>query len=46
MSSKLVPELYCSDIVVSRRFYCDILGFTVLYERPEERFLYLAFSRQ
>jgi len=44
MSSKLVPELYCSDIVISRRFYCDVLGFTVLYECPEERFLYLHFQ--
>jgi len=36
--------LYCSDIVASRVFYCDILGFSVVYERPQERFLYLHFQ--
>jgi len=37
----LVPELSVSDIAASRRFYCDVLGFAVLYERPEEGFAYL-----
>jgi catechol 2,3-dioxygenase-like lactoylglutathione lyase family enzyme len=32
----LVPELSVADIAASRRFYCDILGFSVRYERPEE----------
>jgi lactoylglutathione lyase len=36
-----VPELICSDIARSRAFYCDVLGFTVRYARPHERFLYL-----
>lgn len=40
-SSSLVPELYVSDIGRSRRFYVGVLGFTALYERPEERFAYL-----
>lgn len=40
-SPKLVPELYVSDIGRSRRFYTGVLGFTVLYDRPEERFAYL-----
>jgi catechol 2,3-dioxygenase-like lactoylglutathione lyase family enzyme len=40
-SPKLVPELYVSDIGRSRRFYTEVLGFAVLYERPEERFAYL-----
>ena len=39
--AKLVPELCCSDIDRSLRFYTDVLGFTVLYARPEERFAYL-----
>ena len=38
---KLVPELYVSDIDHSRRFYTGVLGFAVLYDRPEERFAYL-----
>ncbi|MGH2602263.1 MAG: bleomycin resistance protein [Dehalococcoidia bacterium] len=38
---KIVPELICSDIDRSLRFYTAVLGFTVLYARPEERFAYL-----
>jgi catechol 2,3-dioxygenase-like lactoylglutathione lyase family enzyme len=37
----LVPELICSDIERSLHFYVSMLGFTVLYARPEERFAYL-----
>jgi len=40
-SAKLVPELICSDFAESVVFYTDVLGFTVLYSRPEERFAYL-----
>jgi lactoylglutathione lyase len=36
-----VPELICSDLARSRSFYCDVLGFGVRYERPDERFVYL-----
>lgn len=38
---KLVPELYCSNIDESLDFYQNLLGFRVLYARPEERFIYL-----
>jgi catechol 2,3-dioxygenase-like lactoylglutathione lyase family enzyme len=38
---KLVPELYCSDIERSLRFYLDMLGFRIAYQRAEERFAYL-----
>lgn len=38
----LVPEFAVTDWRASRRFYCDVLGFHVLYERPEEGFVYLA----
>lgn len=38
---KLVPELDVSDIDASLAFYAGICGFTVRYERPEERFVYL-----
>ncbi|MGS4346863.1 bleomycin resistance protein [Myroides odoratus] len=37
----LVPELVVTDIAVSLQFWCDYLGFTVLYDRPEEKFAYL-----
>ena len=38
----LVPELAVSDWQKSRAFYCDLIGFHVVYERPEEGFAYLA----
>jgi catechol 2,3-dioxygenase-like lactoylglutathione lyase family enzyme len=38
---RLVPELYCSDIEETLRFYTAVLGFKVLYARPEDRFAYL-----
>ena len=45
MLNALVPELAVSDWQVSRRFYCDVLGFEVRYERPEEGFCYLALGQ-
>jgi catechol 2,3-dioxygenase-like lactoylglutathione lyase family enzyme len=41
MGPKLVPELYCSDFARSLKFYTEILGFSVRYDRPEQRFAYL-----
>ncbi|QFI36765.1 VOC family protein [Moritella marina ATCC 15381] len=41
MSLRVVPELYCVDIDVSKHFYIDILGFSIKYQRPEEQFLFL-----
>jgi catechol 2,3-dioxygenase-like lactoylglutathione lyase family enzyme len=40
-SAKLVPELLVSDHAASRDFYVLIIGFSVRYERPDERFSYL-----
>lgn len=37
----LVPELAVSDWRTSRAFYCDLVGFEVAYERPEEGFSFL-----
>jgi catechol 2,3-dioxygenase-like lactoylglutathione lyase family enzyme len=37
----LVPELAVSDWTASRAFYTDLIGFDILYERPEEGFSYL-----
>ncbi|EDM67810.1 MAG: VOC family protein [Moritella sp.] len=41
MNLRVVPELYCVDIDVSKHFYVDILGFSIKYQRPEEQFLFL-----
>ena len=37
----LVPELLVADIARSLRFWCQLCGFTVAYERMEEGFAYL-----
>lgn len=37
----LVPELTVSEFAKSLAFYTDVLGFRLLYGRPEERFAYL-----
>jgi catechol 2,3-dioxygenase-like lactoylglutathione lyase family enzyme len=37
----LVPELDVADIDVSLRFWCDLLGFSVAYDRPTAKFAYL-----
>lgn len=37
----LVPELAVRDWRTSRAFYCDLIGFDVVYERPEEGFSFL-----
>ena len=43
MSSEpgLVPELAVTDYAASKRFWCDLVGFSLRYERPEEGFGYL-----
>ena len=38
---RLVPELKVTDISASCRFWCGLLGFSVLYDRPEDGFAYL-----
>ncbi|MFT4960496.1 MAG: catechol 2,3-dioxygenase-like lactoylglutathione lyase family enzyme [Paracoccaceae bacterium] len=39
--ANLVPELACRDASDSKKFYVEILGFRVLYERSEHGFHYL-----
>jgi catechol 2,3-dioxygenase-like lactoylglutathione lyase family enzyme len=41
IKTPLTPELYCSDIKISLAFYEDTLGFTIQYQREEERFVML-----
>ena len=33
----VIPEFMVSNIEQSRSFYCDLPGFTIEYERPEEK---------
>ncbi|MQY49968.1 VOC family protein [Rhizobiales bacterium RZME27] len=37
----LVPELDVSDIAASLRFWCDLLGFHIVYDRPAAGFAFL-----
>lgn len=37
----LVPELLVTDLDASLRFWVDLCGFTVAYDRPDERFAFL-----
>lgn len=39
--SKVLPELLVQDISTSLTFYRDVLGFSVAYQRPEEKFVFL-----
>lgn len=41
MAAALVPELYVRDLPRSLAFYCDALGFRIVYQRAEERFAYI-----
>jgi catechol 2,3-dioxygenase-like lactoylglutathione lyase family enzyme len=38
----LIPELTVKDIERTKTFYVDVLGFTVEYEREEDRFVFLS----
>ncbi|MDD1017048.1 bleomycin resistance protein [Pseudomonas rubra] len=41
----LVPELIVSDLQRSLAFYCDIAGFSLEYQRPEDKFAFLSFGQ-
>ncbi|WP_347900685.1 VOC family protein [Pseudomonas purpurea] len=41
----LVPELIVSDLAKSLAFYCQVAGFSIEYERPEDKFAYLSFGQ-
>jgi len=41
----LVPELSVTDLAASRRFWCDLIGFTAKYARPNEGFAYLVLGQ-
>ncbi len=40
--NSLIPELTVKDIDRTKTFYVDVLGFTVEYEREEDRFVFLS----
>ena len=44
MNAALVPELICSNLEASLKFYCGLLGFEILYDRPEECFAFLGLN--
>ena len=41
MTARLIPELEVEDLDRSLAFYTGIIGWTVAYTRPEERFAFL-----
>lgn len=45
VENALIPELSVSDWQKSRAFYCDLIGFTVSYARPEEGFAMLCLGQ-
>lgn len=41
--NRLVPEMIVSDLARSLRFYCEVLGFRIEYQRLEHHFAFLSF---
>ena len=42
--NKLVPELSVSDLEITKKFYVDVLGFKIEYQRFEDKFLFLSYQ--
>lgn len=42
--NKLIPELSVKDINRSIQFYVGILGFTINYQRPEAKFVFISYQ--
>lgn len=40
----MIPELYVFDIEQTKHFYLTILEFSLEYQRPEEKFIFLSFG--
>ena len=40
--NSLIPELSVTDIEKSKKFYIDILGFSISYERPDDKFAFIS----
>lgn len=41
--NKLVPELSVADVEKSKKFYIDIMGFLLEYERKQDKFVFLSY---
>lgn len=39
----LVPELSVSNLEDSKKFYIEIIGFKIDFERPEDQFVYMSY---
>ena len=42
--NSLIPELSVSSVIESKKFYIDILGFHLEYERVEDQFAFLSYG--
>lgn len=42
--NKLVPELSVTNLFESKKFYVDVLGFQIEYERKEDKFMFLSYQ--
>ncbi|MBG9810084.1 aldoketomutase [Bacillus endophyticus] len=42
--NKLIPELSVKDIQKSKKFYLDVLGFQLNYERIEDQFAFISLN--
>ena len=40
-TNNLIPELNCTSFKTSLEFYTSVLGFTILFQRPEHQFAML-----
>lgn len=40
--NKLIPELTVSDINTTKKFYTEVLGFKIEYERINDKFVFLS----
>jgi len=40
----LIPELSVTDLASSEKFYIQMLGFRLEYERPEDKFAFLSYG--
>jgi catechol 2,3-dioxygenase-like lactoylglutathione lyase family enzyme len=41
MKPRLIPELDVSNLEQSLTFYMEVIGFRLMFDRPEEKFAYL-----
>jgi predicted lactoylglutathione lyase len=41
----LIPELSVTNIEKSKYFYCNVLGFELIYERVNDNFAFLTYQK-